>query len=134
MNPLLARMMAESMQGDEGASRSKLAPDMEAIRLRDALAALNVRHHFEAGMIVQQKREVRQYKNSGDNDLAIVVEVLPVPIVSENREIGSNGFAQMVDIKIGSIEQGPHGEIFAVSHVDSSRYEPVPEAELGDRD
>jgi hypothetical protein len=51
--------------GDDGADKPTLAPDIEAIRLRDSLAALNVRHEFKPGMIVRQKPQAKLYRDYG---------------------------------------------------------------------
>lgn len=127
----LLRMLAQSGMGsDDAPERPKLAPDIEAIRLRDSFAAFNERHVFEPGMIVRQKPQVRGYQPGGDNDLSIVIGTLAEPIISASTEMGGSNYRQQVDMLIGSIEHGPDGETFAIFHIDSRRFEPVPEADI----
>jgi hypothetical protein len=122
------------MMWEEREERSKVAPDIEAILLRDALDALNVCHTtFAPGMIVRQKRQARLYKMLGDNDLAIVVRMLPEPIMSQESSVNNTLYRHEVDMVIGSIEYAGidrQQPIFATFHVDSRRFEPVPDAEM----
>jgi hypothetical protein len=115
--------------------RSKVAPDIEAILLRDALTALNVEHTFAPGMIVRQKRQARLYRMLGDNDLAIVVRMLSEPIMSQESSTSNTLYRHEVDMVVGSIEYAgiDRPPIFATFHVDSRRFEPVPDAELWPR-
>lgn len=112
--------------GDDEPERPKLAPDIEAIRLRDSLAAFNERHEFRPGMIVRQKPQARGYKTYGDNDQAIVIEMLPVPIIAPVADHGSCYYREPIDMLVGSIEPTTDSsDQFCVYHVDSRRFEPV---------
>jgi hypothetical protein len=116
----------------EAEDRPKLAPEFEAVRLRDALAALNVAHKFVPGMIVQQKGVARIYSDYGDNDLAIVVRVLDEPVIHPNNDPSSSSFRSVVDMVIGSIEPSRRSGMtnFVIWHVDSRRFEPAPDEVL----
>jgi hypothetical protein len=121
------------MMWEEREERPKVAPDIEAILLRDALTVLNVEHTFAPGMIVRQKRQARLYRMLGDNDLAIVVRMLPEPIMSQEFSVNNTLYRHEVDMVIGSIEYAGidrQQPIFATFHVDSRRFEPVPDAEI----
>jgi len=109
--------------------RPKLAPEFEALRLRDALAAFNVEHQFAPGMIVRQKDQARIYADFGDNNLAIVVRVLDEPIIHNSGDTGASTFGSVVDMVIGSIEVGGQSgkPNFVIWHVDSRRFEPAPD-------
>lgn len=110
--------------------RPKLAPEIEAIRLRDALDAFLTPYQFSPGMIVRQKKQAPQYTVYGHNDFAIVVEVLPTPIIDESKPSGGAYFRHRMDMIVGSIEQMSDVEGFALFHVDSRVFEPVPLDEL----
>lgn len=117
--PSLMDMMA--MQEEEGA-RPKLDADIERIRLRDCLGALNVKHEFRVGMIVRQKPQAVAYKQFGDNNQVIVVELLEKAIISPERNAGSCNYRMRIDMIVGSLEGGKE---FCLFHVDSRRFEPV---------
>lgn len=70
----------------------RLAPDIEAVRLRDALSAFQIEHTFRIGDIVRQKPQATLYAGFGDNDLAIVVDLLPTPIFTDKKDHGSPYF------------------------------------------
>ena len=108
---------------NDAPERPKLAPDIEAIRLRDALASYNTEHVFKPGMIVRQKPQASVYNNFGHNNLAIVVEVLKEPIMRSAGEGGSH-YREIIDMKIGSMNTDDNAG-FPIFHVDSRRFEPV---------
>lgn len=111
---------------DDEPKRPKLAPDIEAIRLRDSLAAFIDYHELKPGMTVRQKPQARLYTGFGDNDIAIVVALLPEPIISNAIEkFGTAHFREPVDMIVGSIEHFDDKEVFTLYHVDSRRFEPV---------
>lgn len=118
--------------GDDDEERARrdptLAPDIEAIRLRDALETFTTQHTFKIGDIVRQKRGVRGYRKQNSNDLGIVVEVMETPIMFQDKEQGSGSpyWRQPLDLQVGHCD----GDSFMVYHVDSRRYEPVPEEEI----
>jgi hypothetical protein len=114
--------LMQAMADDNEPSRPKLAPDIEAIRLRDSYDALLVKHEFRPGMIVRQKPQAINYKEFGDNGLAIVIEVLAEPIIVGLDNPGSNRHRERQDIIVGSIEDE---RMFCLFHVDSRRFEPV---------
>ncbi len=111
---------------DDEPHRPRLAPDIEAIRLRDSYAAFSQRYQFKPGMIVRQKLLALNYTGFGDNDIAIVVEVLDEPVFTEGAA-GSQHFHEPNDMIVGSIE---NGRTFCLFHVDSRRFEPVPEENI----
>lgn len=119
--PSLMDLLRES--SDDEPERPKLAADIEAIRLRDSYAAFNEQHVFKPGMIVRQKPQVRLYKAFGDNDRAIVVEMLPEPVIAGLDRGGTSHYREPLDMLIGCMSN----DDFAIYHVDSRRFEPVPE-------
>lgn len=128
--PSLGDMLRDMGAESDALERPKLAPDIEAIRLRDALAALNVRHEFRPGMIVRQKPQAQSYQTLGGNDMAIVVELLDEPIIDDESEVGSAYYRQRLDMIIGAIFPRGARVTFNFYHVDSRRFEPVPEDEI----
>ncbi len=108
----------------------KLAPDIEAIRLADSLAAFNERHLFYPGLIVHQKPQAAIYKDFGDNNMAIVVEMLAEPIMGTQAQAGNPHYRERYDMLVGSIEPGDDGDHdrFYIYHVDSRRFEPWTES------
>lgn len=123
----MLRQAHEDGGGDaERSDRSPLAPDIEAIRLRDSLAALHTKHEFRVGMIVRQKPQARNYRPFGDNDLAIVVKVFNAEPIYERGTYGSNQFHMSLDLVVGSIECPTDGDDqFCLYYVQSDRFEPV---------
>lgn len=107
---------------NEDEDRPKLAPDIEQIRLRDSYEQFITKHEFAPGMIVRQKPQVLCYSEFGDNDLAIVIEILKEPRFDLNGSAGSPYWNRPLDLVIASIEEGRQ---FSVYHVDSRGFEPV---------
>ena len=116
------RMLA-GPDGEAEEARPKLAADIERIRLVDCLSAFNERHEFRPGMIVRQKPQALNYKGFGDNDQAIVVELLAEPIIAGLEAHGTSHYRERQDMIVGSLEDG---KLFCLFHVDSRRFEPVP--------
>lgn len=117
---------------EEPEETPKLAPDIEAELLRDALASHQIVHHFVAGMIVRQKPAAGLYHRFGNNDLAIVVEVLCDPILDGSRDPSSPYYRLLLDLRIGflSYAGGDAQQCFPVMYVSSQYFEPVPAGEL----
>jgi hypothetical protein len=105
----------------------KLAPDVEALRLADCYAAFNTKHTFHPGDIVRQKPQAAMNVPYGDNDLAIVIRMLPEPVINQSAAASSPWFREPMDMIVGSLEDSPsrgdHGA-FCLYHVDSRRFEP----------
>jgi len=117
--------MEEMMFGRQQEEFPKLAPDIEVLRLRDAFNALQTAHRFAVGDLVRQKPLARRYRNLGDNDQAIVLEVLPEPIVNQG-EAGSTHYRELQDLVIGILKRDPEeGDWFLPYHVYSRCFEPV---------
>lgn len=117
-------------EGEPGVSPDhRLAPDIEAIRLQDALRTLQKKYSFKVGMIVRQKQGVRAYRKHSESDLSIVVDLLSTPVLFEAEgEAGGSAspyFRQPLDMIVGHIDD----DSFLLYHVDSRRFEPVPEEE-----
>ena len=118
------------MSGDKD-KHQKIDPALEAVKLRDAFDALQTTHKLLPGTIVRQKRDARLYRGFGDNDHCIVVEVLGEPIISGLDKQGTPHFREVADIIVGSLESNSDGgSNFCCYHVDSRRFEPVPERDL----
>lgn len=123
--PNFAEVFLES-QGQKDA-RPKLAPDIEAIRLRDSYRQLNERHIFRPGQIVRRKAQATDSLPFGDNDLAIVIEVSD-PIIADYDDPTSNNYRRRVDMIVGCIIQHEDGcDMLPFFHVDSRRVEPHPD-------
>jgi hypothetical protein len=122
--PDLMEFLAQQARLDSDDNETpKIAADIEAVKLRASLAAYQRRHEFRVGDIVRQKPDAKIYKRYGQNDIGIVVELLDEPVVIDNGEQGSPYFRMKQDILIACIE----GDSFCVFHVDSRRFEPVPD-------
>lgn len=104
------------------------ALDVQAVILRDALKAYNHSHDLKPGMLVRQKPGCRRYRVPAPDQLAIVVRRLDSPIMEPDPESGGEEYRQLMDIVIGVWYDGDG--TFCMYHVDSQRFEPVPEAEL----
>jgi hypothetical protein len=120
-------MLEDMLEASGGAAEphSRLAPDIEAVLLRDSLASFSIKHHFTVGQIVRQKLQAVGYRKFGDNDHAIVVAILDEPIVvaDSDKTCGSPHFREPMDLVVGCFEDG--GGKFLIYHVDSRRFEPV---------
>lgn len=105
-----------------------LAPDIEAIRLKDALAKYQEKNTFKVGDIVRQKAGCRCYQKIGKNDMRIVVEVLDEPVLFEDDDVGAGSpyWRQPLDIIIGHIDD----DQFVTFYADSRRFEHVPASEI----
>ncbi len=125
---LLAHLRGGDSSDDEDAAEEVLSIDIEGLRLHEAMEQFLTRHDFRVGMIVRQKPLALGYRKAGKHDLGIVVELIDPPIVLDDVEhsAGSPYFRKPLDLIIGHRSGGN----FAVFHVDSRHYEPVPEAEL----
>ena len=121
----LARLLVAE-HGHEDEPIAVLDPAIEAEVLRGALADLYKTHDLAEGMIVRQKRGCALYADPSANGLAIVVELLDDPVAID-APCGSPYWRTAADMRIGKINAEGH---FLIYHVDSARYEPVPEEEL----
>jgi hypothetical protein len=112
---------AMSAQEDEPKIKISLGGEIEC--LTDAYCALLTTHKFTPGMIIRQKPACRIYKDLGDNGIAIVIELLPEPILTGlNEHYGSDGLRMPVDMVVG--EWRASAGAFVIHHVDSRRFEP----------
>lgn len=129
----MMRQMAQAKRSagdDEETDEPYIAVDIEALRLQDALSSFKTVNTFHVGQIVRQKPGVRCYRKHGRNDLSIVVKILDEPVMfegdQENNNSASPYWKQLLDMQVGHID----GDNFVIFHVDSRRFEPVPEEEV----
>lgn len=126
-----AFLRAIGVVDEETETAINIAPDIEAIRLRDSLRSFQTKYDFQVGDIVRQKHGCRLYKKFGSNDHCIVIELLKEKIITGLRHEGSPHFREPNDMIVGAIEYGKESrESFCLFHVDSRRFEPVPVEEI----
>jgi hypothetical protein len=111
---------AASMAGED---KLRLAPDVEATRLRDAFTAYHRVDALEPGMIVRQKPEVKYGDLLSSNGLWVVLRVLAKP-----KKLKQS--AEVFDLVLGFLDES---EDFCVHLAPSARYEPVPATDLKTR-
>lgn len=76
---------------------------------------------FEVGQIVKWKENLKNRKLPHKNQPAIVIEILPIPVISTDNEAGSPYFLETLDIILGIVvENGT----FLTFYYDSRRFEP----------
>jgi len=129
-HPFIQMMRASAeADDDEPPARQKISREGEIENLRCALRSLQTVNTFAVGMIVRQKPSCRLYRDAGDNGLSIVVEILPKAVIGNagrNDDSGSPYYQHHTDMRIGQWDKD--GD-FVVFHVDSTRFEPAPNAE-----
>lgn len=119
----IQKMFSQSSEEPEG---PKILLEAEIDLLRSNLKDFNKKHDFRLGMIVRQKSNF--YRLPSDNGISIVVDMLPDLIINEKEETGSTYYRDRYDMLIGSWSSATGA--FLIFHVDSRRFEPVPQDEL----
>jgi hypothetical protein len=128
MNPLEALMRAahyDDAHDEDKDPRPKISDIGEAEVLRSMLAEFSQRHEFRPGMIVRQKPQCGAYNLSSDNNLAIVVEMLPETLIDSSTDPASAIYHEPMDMIIATRMTRGEEIIFALWHVDSRRFEPA---------
>jgi len=110
------RLVSES--STEGAS---IAPDEQAKILKSRYDAFQIRHAFEPGQLVRWKKGFRNREAPKDDEPAIVINSLDVPIFDPELESGSPYFRESLDLQLAVLVQEG---VFAIFHFDGRRFEP----------
>lgn len=96
-----------------------------ALALRARVASLQRRHDFKPGDLVTWKPGLRNKLIPRQDRPAVVIEVLPDPVLDSERDAGNPYFREPLDIVLGLfIEQGRHRGDFIAWHFDSRRFQP----------
>lgn len=101
-----------------------------ATALKQRFDSLNTRHSFKPGDLVRWKTGMQNRVCPSPNKPAIVLEVLPAPILDTEKDSGNVYFGEPLDIVLGFFwESEPHRGDFIYAHVDSRRFEPWTEGD-----
>jgi len=118
---LCARCHSDGFEGgDHKASHEMtaiLAPSPDI--LRERFIAFSARECFQPGDIVQWKTGLKNKRLPEADQLGVVVETLPAPIVDEDKGTSGSYFLEPLDVKIGLIDED--GD-FVIFHYDSRRF------------
>jgi hypothetical protein len=102
-------------------SRPSLTNEELVNRLKRAFEHFQTKHSFSPGQLVRWKAGMRDKKLPREGEPAIVIEVLPSPMLDPTTETGAPYFRQPLDIVVGVV--GREGELLTF-HFDSRRFEP----------
>jgi len=97
---------------------SAIEPCTEAV-LRERLAVFMEPSCFQPGDLVHWKAGMKNKRLPELEQLAVVVEVLPVPIYDEDKGGSGRYFMEPLDIKLGMVDED--GD-FVIFHYDSRRF------------
>ena len=125
---ILRRALEKAISNNEKHPEESLTTAQYISRVRHLLDALYLKHSFEPGMAIRQKKAL-----DGDGTgtprygwpIAVVMEVIKDPQI-EWGDSNSNYFGQKLDLKIA----GLHNNEIATHYVESIWWEPIPEEEL----
>lgn len=96
-----------------------------ALALRARVDCLHRRHTFRPGDLVTWKPGMSNKRIPRPGRPAVVVEILPDPVMDPTRDAGDAYFREPLDIVLGVfIEQGRHRGDFIAWHFDSRRFQP----------
>jgi len=98
-----------------------IEPCCEAV-LKERLAAFEQTTCFQPGDLVQWKAGLKNKRLPEMDQLAVVVEMLPVPITDEEKGSSGSYFLEPLDMKLGMIDDD--GD-FVIFHYDSRRFTKV---------
>jgi len=109
--------------GSHSSSHKMLAiePCTEAV-LRERLQSFLDTPCFQPGDLVQWKSGLKNKRLPEADQLAVVVEVLSVPVTDEDKGSSGSYFLEPLDLKLGMIDDD--GD-FVVYHYDSRRFQKV---------
>ena len=107
------------------------SPDRDlAQALRARFDSLQRRHAFKPGDLVCWKPGLCNRRMPRAGMPAVVLEVLPDPVLDDAKDSGDAYFREPLDIVLGVfIEQGRHRGDFITWHFDSRRFRPWAPAE-----
>lgn len=89
--------------------------------LERSYAAYRTQHRFRAGQLVEWKPGLVNRNSPADGDLAIVVESLAAPRISEHIEGSSPYFQEPLSLVVGVRDD----DAFLLLHVDGGRFQPA---------
>lgn len=125
---LLRQIVLDARSGNHGADLDM--PDASDRDLADALQArarsFHEAHVFRPGDLVCWKPGLRNRTQPRDGRPAVVIGVLPEPVLDTERESGSTYFREPLDLLLGVYAE--RGD-FLVWHYDSRRFQPWSPAE-----
>jgi hypothetical protein len=101
-----------------------------ALALRARVSSLQRRHDFKPGDLVSWKPGLSNRRMPRYGRPAVVIEVLPDPVLDHAKDSGDAYFREPLDIVLGVfLEQGRHRGDFIAWHFDSRRLQPWSPAE-----
>jgi hypothetical protein len=125
---LLRQIVLDARSGEHAADVD--VPDSSDRDLADALKArarsFHEAHAFQPGDLVCWKPGLRNRTHPRDGRPAVVIGVLPEPVLDTERESGSSYFREPLDLLLGVYAE--RGD-FLVWHYDSRRFQPWSPAE-----
>ena len=90
--------------------------------LKERLTIFSETTCFQPGDLVQWKAGMKNKRLPAADQLAVVVETLPVPVTDEDKGSSGSYFLEPLDIKLGMIDDD--GD-FVIFHYDSRRFHKV---------
>ena len=87
--------------------------------LRERLTSLLAQECFQPGDLVQWKAGLKNKRLPKQDQLGVVVEMLPAPVTDEDKSSGGSYFMEPLDMKVGLIDED--GD-FVIFHYDSRRF------------
>jgi len=114
-------------EGAEPGNHSKdhkmvaLEPCSEAL-LRERLNSFLEKQYFQPGDLVQWKPGLKNKRLPQQDEMAVVVEMLPVPVTDQDKASSGSYFLEPLDIKLGLLDED--GD-FVIYHYDSRRFTKV---------
>lgn len=137
--PLASREVLQRIGMHEGSTSSLMLDDDElldspldglAIALKQRFDSLNTAHRFKPGDLVRWKIGLQNRVCPSSNKPAIVLEVLPTPILDTEKDSGNVYYREPLDIVLGFFwESEPHRGDFLYAYFDSRRVEPWTEGD-----
>jgi len=98
-----------------------LSPNKKASKLKNSLSEYNREVEFSEGDLITWKEGLKNKRFPKLGEPAIVVEVLDEPIINEEENPSTPYFREVLDIKIGVLED--EGNNLLIIHSDHRRYE-----------
>jgi len=95
-----------------------IEPCTEAV-LKERLALFQEATCFQPGDLVQWKAGLKNKRLPALDQLAVVVDMLPVPITDEDKGSSGSYFLEPLDMKLGMVDDD--GD-FVIFHYDSRRF------------
>ena len=103
---------------------SDLGPEEKIVQLWEKYSEFCKTESFEAGDLVQWKPGLRNKGGLGDDDFAVVVDVLEDPVFDGAKDSGNPYFREPLDLVVAFLDSD---DDFIVLHLDSRRLRKVKE-------